>query len=113
MKLGGKRTCLTRSWMPVVIAALAFALTIVMASVAYAYVDQLGGGGGTALYAPYTVLPAEEYAPYTAGPVVSEIQLYAPYAAGPVIHASDVYAPYTVLPVGGEAGVRIGNYLVW
>jgi hypothetical protein len=64
---------------------LALALIVPMATVAYAVVDEFGGGTFAA-----------PYAPYTAGPVVSE-EPYAPYVAGPVIHTSD-YAPFTETP---------------
>jgi hypothetical protein len=111
MKSRRRGRCLTDSRIPLVAASLVFALVLAVTSTAFAYVDRFGGSGGSAPFAPYTVVPAEEYAPYTAGPAVREIELYAPYAAGPVIHASDVYAPYTEPARGGEA-VRIGNYLI-
>jgi hypothetical protein len=76
------------------VAAVA-ALIFAMAPAAVAVPDEFGGG---AYVAPY--------APYTAGPVVSEqaARPYAPYEAGPVIHKSDrPYAPYTAGPVVADA----------
>lgn len=58
---------------------VAVALALFVASFAAARPDALGGDSFTAAYAPYT-----------AGPVVSEIEQYAPYEAGPVIHPSDL-----------------------
>jgi hypothetical protein len=69
-------------------------LSMLMASVALARVDQFGGSGSS----PTSVAP---YAPYTAGPVVSE-EPYAPYTAGPVVRESAPYAPYTAGPVVEE-----------
>ena len=51
-----------------------------------------------------TVALADDYAPYTAGPVVREVgpfepytvsdEPYAPYTAGPVVNEEEPYAPY-------------------
>ena len=84
-------------------------LALAVASTAVARLDPLDGSGvPTAIYAPYTVAD-EPYAPYTAGPVVAEVEPYAPYTveeepyapyeAGPVVHESDAYAPYEAGPV--------------
>lgn len=87
-------------------------LTLTIASIAVARVDEFGGATFAAPYAPYTagpVVPDTEsrpYAPYTAGPVVPETKLdsrpYAPYTAGPVVPDSSVEPP---------VNPRIGNFL--
>lgn len=81
------------------VAVLAFVLAI--APFAYAMVDEFGGASFSVAYAPYTAGPVvtevEPYAPYTAGPVVrEEIPPYAPYTAGPVVPEEEPYAPYAL-----------------
>jgi len=96
--------------------AVTLVLSVAVASIALARVDQFGGSGSSptlsAPYAPYTAGPVvseEPYAPYTAGPVVREVKPfapftdttpYAPYTAGPVVE--EPYAPYTAGPVVRE-----------
>jgi len=99
---------LGRKVLAVVFAAV-LVLSMAMASIALARVDQFGGSGSSptisAPYAPYTAGPVvseEPYAPYTAGPVVRESAPYAPYTAGPVVE--EPYAPYTAGPVVREIG---------
>jgi hypothetical protein len=89
---------LRRLLVPII--ALMFLLSLT--GTALARHDTFGGAAFTLAFAPYT----EQYAPYTAGPVIHESDLalyapytekeYAPYGAGPVVHGSDV-AP---LPYG-------------
>jgi hypothetical protein len=110
----------TRRWSMWVAFFAALMLTMLMATAAFAILDEFGGASYTAPYAPYTAGPVvaelEEYAPYTAGPVVrEEFRPYAPYTAGPVVREEPrPYAPYTAGPVVPEEDVpeRIGNYLL-
>ena len=90
-----------RSWHRWIVLVVALALIVPTASVAYAVLDEFGGGSFAAEYAPYTAGPVvgEEtrpYAPYTAGPVVGaeELEPYAPYTAGPVVR-EQFFAPFT------------------
>jgi hypothetical protein len=105
-----------------VMTLVVLAAMLAMTSVAFAVVDEFGGGSFSAAYAPYTAGPVvteeEAYAPYTAGPVVREEKAgsvpYAPYTAGPVVGEEFPYAPYTAGPVVKEEAPpeRIGNYLL-
>jgi len=86
---------------------LAVALVLMGTVAAVARVDRYGGASFSVPYAPYTAGPVvseEPYAPYTAGPVVrEEFRPYAPYTAGPVVTPSELpYAPYTAGPVVPE-----------
>lgn len=93
---------------------MVFVLVMTIASVAVARLDRFGAGPFSAPYAPYTAGPVvsevEPYAPYTAGPVVREqfdTRPYAPYTAGPVVRdqfETRPYAPYTAGPVVPELG---------
>ena len=60
-----------------VVALVVLAAMLTMTSVAFAVLDEFGGGSFRAAYAPYT-----------AGPVVTEEEAYAPYTAGPVVRRS-------------------------
>lgn len=86
----------SKVWTGGIVLILALAFVLSQASVAYPRTDEFGG-------ASFTV----PYAPYTAGPAVSEVEPYAPYTAGPVVREIRPYTEY-VYP-GIE---RIGNYLL-
>lgn len=93
-----------QSW---IVLALVAVLVLAIVPFAYARFDQYGAGAFSLPYAPYTAGPVvgevEPYAPYTAGPVVRELtRPYAPYTAGPVVGDETPYAPYTAGPVVDE-----------
>lgn len=101
----------------VVVFAAVLVLSVMMASVALARLDQFGGASVTVPYAPYTAGPVvaeEPYAPYTAGPVVREVPFapftdtsepYAPYTAGPVVREVP-FAPFTEDASESYGGLR-------
>ncbi|HET6352354.1 MAG TPA: hypothetical protein VFG89_09535 [Coriobacteriia bacterium] len=99
-----------------IVTMLSLALIMSMATTVFAQTAQSGEGDFAAPYAPYTAGPvvSEErpYAPYTAGPVVRETP-YAPYTAGPVVRETFTlpYAGFTDLAPRPGVNPRIGQAL--